>query len=144
MNINFDYISNILKAFTDSKRAHLSIHDLNDAGIDSGESLINQEFIFHMQLLLDNELISDQDGSSQGLSTIGIGLNGNGTYRKLLTNIRLTQSGHDFAKGLGNKEVLLKIKNELKGAPFKAIFDGSQKLLTHFIKKKVDALISEQ
>jgi len=42
-----------------------------------------------------------------------------------------------------NKEVLLKIKSELKDAPFKAIFDGSQKLPTHLVKKKIDTLMSE-
>lgn len=143
MNIDFEYVSKILAVFISSDKAHLSIVDLNNAGIDSGEPKIDQTFIFHMQILLDNNLISDQDGMSNGLQTIGVGLNGNNTYRKLITNIRLTQNGHDFAKALNNKEVLLKIKSELKDAPFKAIFDGSQKLLTHFLTKKLEAVIKE-
>ncbi len=143
MHIDLEYISIILNVFIDSDKAHLSISDLNDAGVDSGNGLIDDKFLSHMQILMDNNLISDQDGSVNGLKTIGIGLNGNGTYRKLITNIRLTQNGHDFAKALGNREVLNKIKNELKDAPFKAIFDGSQKLLCHFFKKKVDKLLDE-
>ncbi len=143
MNIDFEYVSKILDVFISSDKAHLSIVDLNNAGINSGEPIIDQKFIFHMQILLDNNLISDQNGESNGLTTIGVGLNGNNTYRKLTTNIRLTQNGHDFAKALNNKEVLLKIKSELKDAPFKAIFDGSQKLLTHFLKKKLEAVIKE-
>ena len=141
MNIDFEYVSKILNVFINSDKAHLSIVDLNNAGIDSGDPTIDQSFIFHMQILLDNNLISDQNGESCGLQTIGVGLNGNNTYRRLITNIRLTQNGHDFAKALNNKEVLLKIKSELKDAPFKAIFDGSQKMLTHFLKKKLEAVI---
>lgn len=143
MNIDYEYVSKILDVFTNSDKAHLSIVDLNNAGINSGELKIDQTFIFHMQILLDNNLISDQNGESNGLQTIGVGLNGNNTYRRLITNVRLTQNGHDFAKALNNKEVLLKIKSELKDAPFKSIFDGSQKLLTHFFKKKLEALIKE-
>lgn len=143
MNIDFEYVSKILDVFISSDKAHLSIVDLNNAGIDSGDPTIDQSFIFHMQILLDNNLISDQNGESNGLPTIGVGLNGNNTYRRLITNIRLTQNGHDFAKALKNKEVLLKIKSELKDAPFKAIFDGSQELLTHFLKKKLEAVIKE-
>lgn len=143
MQIDLEYISVILNVFIESDKAHLSILDLNNAGVDSGDGLINDKFVFHMQILMEDNLISDQDGSVNGLQTIGVGLNGNGTYRKLITNIRLTQNGHDFTKALGNKEVLMKIKSELKDAPFKAIFDGSQKLLCHFAKKKVDKLLDE-
>lgn len=55
--------------------------------------------------------------------------------------IRLTQAGHNFANALHNKEVLSKLKSELKDAPFKTLFDGSQKLLEHYFKKKIDALV---
>ena len=57
------------------------------------------------------------------------------------TPIRLTQEGHDFATALANKEVLTRVKDELKDAPFKVIFDGSQKLLEHLMKKKLDVLL---
>ena len=55
--------------------------------------------------------------------------------------IRLTQKGHDFAASLNNKEVLAKLKSELKDAPFKAVFKGGQKLLQFYFKKKIDLLI---
>ncbi|MDO6766068.1 DUF2513 domain-containing protein [Agarivorans sp. 1_MG-2023] len=142
MNIDLQYISKLLNVFIESDKAHLSIVDLNSAGIDSGDSLVCEEYIFHMQILLDNKLISDENGNANGLKTIGIGLNGNKTYRKLITNIRLTQDGHDFAKALNNREILDKLKTELKDAPFKAIFEGGQKLLQHLAKKKLDELLN--
>jgi hypothetical protein len=142
MIIDLQYISKLLNVFIESDKAHISILDLNLAGIDSGETLVCEKYIFHMQILLDNKLISDENGNSDGLKTIGVSLNGNKTYRRLITNIRLTQDGHDFAKALGNREILDKLKTELKDAPFKAIFEGGQKLLQHLAKKKIDELLS--
>ncbi|WP_249332064.1 DUF2513 domain-containing protein [Pseudoalteromonas rubra] len=57
--------------------------------------------------------------------------------------IRLTQHGHDFASALNNREILEKLKTEFKDAPFKVIFDGSQKLIQHLAKKKFDDLLKE-
>ncbi|MGR3042708.1 hypothetical protein ABMY36_22455 [Vibrio vulnificus] len=57
-------------------------------------------------------------------------------------DIRLTQKGHDFASALSNKEVLEKLKAELTNAPFRVLFDGSQKLLEHYLTKKLDALLA--
>jgi len=91
---------------------------------------------------MDNDLISNEHGVVEGLITIGIRLNGNNSYGKVKNNIRLTQKGHDFAASLSNKEVLGKIMSELKESPFKAVFEGGQKLLEHIAKKKIDSLIA--
>jgi hypothetical protein len=56
---------------------------------------------------------------------------------------RLTQKGHDFASSLNNKEVMMRLKSEFKDAPFKVIFDSGQKLLEHFMKKKLDDLLEQ-
>ncbi|MNG32655.1 hypothetical protein D3C84_1187240 [compost metagenome] len=55
--------------------------------------------------------------------------------------VRLTQKGHDFACALHNKDVLIRLKSEFKDAPFKVIFDGGQRLLEHFMTKKLDDLL---
>tara|TARA_R110001583_G_C5397870_1_gene385431 strand:+ start:368 stop:541 length:174 start_codon:yes stop_codon:yes gene_type:complete len=57
--------------------------------------------------------------------------------------MRLSQKGHDFAATLNNKEVFDKLKSEFKDMPFKTIFDGGQKLLNHFLKKRMDVLLAE-
>ncbi|WP_163134484.1 DUF2513 domain-containing protein [Agarivorans sp. Alg241-V36] len=141
MKIDYDYIASILNVFLESNTAHLTIFDIKDSGIDIGDEFIDEKFLFHVQLLIDNELISNQHGLRDGLLTAGIRLNGNRSVILVKNNIRLTQKGHDFSKSLQNKEVMAKIKNELKDAPFKTVFDGGQKLLAHYAKKKLDEIM---
>ena len=109
----------------------------------STQTGINDKFLFHIQLMVENGLISNQDLSFNGLKSIGINIGCSGSCVISAVPIRLTQQGHDFARAMSNKDVLLKLKGELKDAPFKVIFDGSQKLLTHFLKKKIDYLLAE-
>lgn len=144
MRIDYAYISKILNVFLESDKAHISIFELKESGIDIGNDFIDDKYLFHIQILLDNKLISNQNGESEGLLTAGIRLNGNGSAVLVKNNIRLTQKGHDLSISLNNKEVLAKIKSELKDAPFKSVFDGGQKLLAHFAKKKLDELISSE
>ncbi|AMC35308.1 DUF2513 domain-containing protein [Janthinobacterium sp. B9-8] len=142
MSPNIEYISKLLDVFINSPKAHISIQDIQNAGITiSNQSGLDDEFLFHLQLALENELISNRDLQFSGLKSIGIRIGGGGSVTLTSIPIRLTQRGHDFAKSLQNKEILLKLKTELKDAPFKTIFDGSQKLLEHYLKKRLDALI---
>ena len=72
-------------------------------------------------------------------------------------------NGDDFAKEMdflaevGVEEVIIEINSiggsikegfsifsAIKDAPFKTVFDGSQKLLQHFFKKKLDQLMREE
>ncbi|MFA0145328.1 DUF2513 domain-containing protein [Vibrio lentus] len=145
MKIDLSYFSSILNVFLDAKTSHITILDFetNDMRIES-EHLANhldEKFLFHLQLALENNLISNQKLRSSDLSSIGIKMGANGHVVLIGTPIRLTQQGHDFATALANKEVLTRIKEELKDAPFKVIFDGSQKLLEHLMKKKLDVLL---
>ena len=144
MNPNIEYTAKLLDVFIKANKAHLTIIEIQNSGITiEGKSGLDEEFLFHLQLALENGLISNRDLQINGLKSIGISIGAGGGVTLCSTPIRLTQRGHDFAKSLQNKEVMLKIKSELKDAPFKAIFDGSQKLLEHYFKKKLDALLDE-
>lgn len=139
---NIDYTAKLLDVFLNSNNAHISIQDIQNSGITIfGHSGLDKEFLFHLQLALENGLISNRDLQVGGLKSVGIHIAGGGGVTLTSIPIRLTQRGHDFAKSLQNKEILLKLKTELKDAPFKTIFDGSQKLLEHYFTKKLDALI---
>lgn len=145
MYIDLEYMAKLCSVFIESDTAMIDVGNFNLAGIDIGTPTLNERFLFHVQLMLDSDLISDINGDSSGLSTLGILLNGNGCYRLQNKKFRLTQKGHDFSKSLTQREVLDKLKKELKDAPFKSIFDGGQKLLEHYAKKKIDQLlITEQ
>ncbi|WP_259515499.1 DUF2513 domain-containing protein [Shewanella baltica] len=102
-----------------------------------------EKFIFHLQILMDNQLISDRNLYLSGLDSIGITMGLSGKPIIVNKDIRLTQRGHDFASALGKQEVFEKLKTEFKDAPFKVVFDGSQKLLQHFFKKKLNGIIDE-
>ena len=103
---------------------------------------LSEKFIFHMQLCIDNSLISNDKQECSNLESIGIGSNKHNRYI-IDVPMRLSQKGHDFAVTLNNKEVFEKLKSEFKDMPFKAMFDGGQKLLNHFLKKKMDILLEE-
>ncbi|EGR0395004.1 DUF2513 domain-containing protein [Vibrio vulnificus] len=145
MKIDLPYLSSILNVFLDVDTAHITISDFETNGIriesEHLSSHLDEKFLFHLQLALENSLISNQKLRSSDLGSIGIKMGANGHVVLTGTPIRLTQQGHDFATALANKEVLTRIKDELKDAPFKVIFDGSQKLLEHLMKKKLDALL---
>jgi hypothetical protein len=147
MRIDIDYLAKILDVFLDADTAHIEISNFQKLGIriesESNPNSLDEEFLFHLQLAIENSLISNRDMQASGLKSVGITIGGGGSVALSSVPIRLTQKGHDFANALHNKEVLSKLKSELKDAPFKTVFDGSQKLLEHFLKKRLDNLLSE-
>ena len=144
MQINLEYLAKLCSVFLDSDTAMVGLKNLEIGGVEVGSPFLNESFLFHIQLMLDSNLVSDPNGESFGLPTIGVLLNGDGSYRNQHKKFRLTQKGHDFAKSLNNKEILKKLTTQLKDAPFKSIFDGGQKLLEHYAKKKLDQLLTSE
>ena len=140
MQIDLDYMADLLDVFLEAETAHISVPEIERAGIKvQGGRGLDEKFLFHFQLAAENGLISNQDLEMKGLKSLGITIGAGAFFSS--TPIRLTQSGHDFAKALQNKEVLSRLRSELKDAPFSVIFEGSQKLLDHFLKKKLDQLL---
>jgi len=133
VRIDYTYLNEILKVFLDSKLPTVTWNDFKNFRIEN-----EHKFVFHLEILEDNNLIVE----SLKWSQLGIrGISDN--YMVNLIPWRLTSDGHDFASSLDNKEFLLQLKTELKNAPFKVVFDGGQKLLTHYAKKQFDKLLSE-
>lgn len=146
MKIDLDYMADLLNVFVDSSKAQITISTFEECGIPvestdaASSSALDENFLFHIQLALENQLVSNQKLESHNLESLGIIMYARGVG---LTErpIRLTQKGHDFANALDNKEVLSRLKNEFKNAPFKVVFDTSQKLFEHVLKKKLDSLL---
>ena len=147
MRIDIEYLGQMLGVFLDAETAHIHVSDFPDRGIAIEDlntpGRLDEKFLFHIQLAAENGLISDRDLGFSGLGSLGIRIGTGGGVTLVNSPIRLTQKGHDFSSALNNKEVLLKLKSELKDAPFKTIFDGSQKLLQHYLKKKLSDLLDE-
>lgn len=147
MKIDLAYMNKILGAFISAETAHIFVSDFPSKQIPienmNSPGRLDEKFLFHIQLAAENGLISDRDLSFSGLSSIGIQIGAGGGVTLVDTPIRITQQGHEFASALNNKEILLKLKSELKDAPFRTIFDGSQKLLDHYFKKKLSDFLDD-
>jgi hypothetical protein len=145
MKVDLDYMKEIFAVFVNSENAHVTFNDFAEQGIhfDDEDDNTNQKLLFHLQIFIDNYFIgTSRVNTAQSLEQIGI----TGTKTHLaysIQELRLTQRGHDFANTLQNKAVLEKLKSELKDAPFNVIFEGGQKLIQHYFKKKLDNLLEE-
>ena len=143
VKIDLEYLSSIFDVFLEAETAHINLSYLKKSGInlDGTGNSFDERFMFHMQIAIDCQLIGNQNGDVHNLKEIGISQDRSGHGVMVNIPIRLTQKGHDFASALNNKEVLSKLKSEFKDAPFQIIFDGGQKLIQHFMKKKLDKLL---
>jgi hypothetical protein len=144
MRIDLEYLASMLDVFLNSEKAHIDLNEFEKSGVNistEDKSAFSEKFIFHMQIAIDNKLIGQRNGPAYDLKDVGVNQSMDGHETIVVKPIRLTQFGHDFACTLNNKEVLLKLKSEFKDAPFNVIFEGGQKLLQHFMKKKLDAIL---
>lgn len=146
MRVNLEYLASIFDVFLNADTAHINLSDFENAGIElSGqEGRFCEKFVFHMQIAIDNQLIGCRNGAVSNLKDIGVRLGQGGGGSIVDAQIRLTQKGHDFASTLNNKEVLTKLKEEFKDAPFKIIFETGQKLLQHYATKKLDDFLKKE
>jgi hypothetical protein len=142
MRVDLEYLAKIMDVFLDADTAHINLEDIAKSDINVGQDgIFDEKFIFHIQIALDNQLIAKESGPAYTIKDIGLIKSIDGKGSIVIMPIRLTQTGHDFACSLNNKEVMAKLKSEFKDAPFKVVFDGGQKLLQHFAKKKLDAIL---
>ena len=142
MRVDLDFFGSLLSVFLESEKAHVDFNDIINAGVETEvDAVISEKLVFHLQLVLDNQLIGNRSGSAYNLKDIGIDQSLDGLTSIIAIPLRLTQDGHDFALSLNNKEVMEKLKTEFKDAPFKVVFEGGQKLLQYFMKKKLENII---
>ncbi|WP_294966036.1 hypothetical protein [Sulfurimonas sp.] len=142
MRVDLDFFGSLLNVFLESEKAHVDFNDITNAGVETEiDGEISEKLVFHLQLALDNQLIGKRSGFAYNLKDIGIIQSLDGLTSIFAIPLRLTQDGHDFALSLNNKEVMKKLKTEFKDAPFKVVFEGGQKLLQHFMKKKLESII---
>lgn len=141
MRVDLEFFGSLFGVFLESEKAHIDFNDISNAGVEiEVNGKLSEKFIFHLQLALDNQLIGKRSGPTYNLKDIGIMQSLNGSSMSPVP-LRLTQNGHDFSLALNNKEVMDKLKTEFKDAPFKSVFDGGQKLLQHYMKKKLDSIM---
>lgn len=134
MKPNYDMIKELLGVFLESDRTFLTIDDVI-ACTDSG--IIDEEFLFHFLLIVENGLISNKNLICNNPSDVGLSFGLNGDVIKYSVPIRLTQSGIDFANALNQKPVLEKVKQELTDAPFAFVKTVAGKLFNKILSEKL-------
>lgn len=133
MKIDHEYLKGLLEAFECSDKPETDIQNLHDLGF----SYQTPEFLFHMRLLDDRNLIARTDGDS------GFGFfesaDGGGSWA--LLPLRLTANGHDFLEAIRNKEVWAALKTGFKDASIGTLVTVSKELFNRILAKQLDKYI---
>ncbi|AYV19835.1 DUF2513 domain-containing protein [Vibrio mediterranei] len=141
MRIDLDYMKALLVPFLESENAHITAQDWESAGITIKEQgKMNEKFLFHLTLLVENGLISNDALESYDLESVGVISYLSGEKAMAIRPLRLTQNGHDFATILENSEALQRLKSDFKNMTFDVIFDTGKTLMSAFAKKKLNDL----
>jgi len=133
MKTDYDTIKKLLDIFLTSDSTFITLDDLV-AGSDAG--IIDESFLFHFLLIVENGLVSNHKLECSSPRSVGLSFALNG---HILTNkvpIRLTQSGIDLANALNQKPVLERIKRELADAPFEFVKTAAGKIFSKFLSEK--------
>ncbi len=101
MRTDLDYTKTLLKPFLETDRAYITLNTWVEQGVNIESEIepgkINDKFIHHVSLLVENGLISNRKLETYDLKAIGIQFGVNGHVVLNSTDIRLTQKGIDFA-----------------------------------------------
>lgn len=117
MQIDYDYLKQLLEAMAATERPWTDIEELKARGVDYAAD----QFLFHMEILCDKGLIRQIDGSSD----LGMRLSVDRIPSWGAVPLRLTADGHEFLEGMRNKEAMALVKRDFKTAGIdtaKAVF----------------------
>lgn len=104
MRPDVEYLKQLLTAFRDAPKPTTDITELEESGL----SLDDPKFEFHIMLLHDNGFVESGSGDR------GIGISTSAPWSVI--PLRLTASGHQFAEAMENKKVLQTLRRNFVGA----------------------------
>lgn len=129
MKVDQEYLKLILNTFIESPRSFIWVADLMEKGIE-----MDDKFLFHIQILEDQDLIEALDKKSD----LGYEITLGGEYRWQSRPLRLTASGHEFVEAMNKSEIWEIIKEEFKDSSLSTIKSAATTLLKAFAKKQID------
>ncbi|EFC9528575.1 DUF2513 domain-containing protein [Escherichia coli] len=133
MKLDQQYLKDLLIAFEKTHGPDTMLSELEDNGFNR----YDQNFIFHMRLLCDYELIVRVDGKP-GFGHIMSKALGEGVgYSWIEVPLRLTARGHDFIADLRQNEVWQAIKTNFKDEGISTLMSVSKSLAKGFARKKI-------
>ena len=129
MQIDQDYLREILNTFTQSTRSFIWLEDLTRKGIE-----IDDKFLFHIQILEDQQFVECLDKRSD----IGYEITLGGNFEWKSRPLRLTATGHEFTEAINRPDIWDVLKQEFKDASLSTLRSAATSLLLAFAKKQVN------
>lgn len=132
MKLDIEHMKGMLDVFLESDRPFITLDDLAKVGY----SIESDKTLFHYQLMIDEELISNMNLERKTQGKLGISISPQ-TARAINTGarIRLTNVGHEFAESLNSKNVFERL-TEIGEQPMSVLRDVGIELLKSYAKKK--------
>lgn len=128
MQIDQDYLREILNAFIESPRSFIWVADIVSRGIK-----IDDKFLFHVQILEDQNFIECLDKKSE----LGYEITLEGAFTWNSRPLRLTASGHEFVEAINRPEIWDVLKNEFRDASLSTLKSAASTLLLAFARKQL-------
>lgn len=134
MQIDYDYLKQLLEAFAGAPGPTTDIHELQERGIPINDP----QFLFHMEILQDKGLIGQPDGSRG----IGVVRSVDGFVSWGAIPLRLTADGHEFLDGMRNENAMAVVKRDFKAAGIDTVKTVFRTILDESAKVAVRAFMS--
>ncbi|MEZ8796794.1 hypothetical protein OA7_0007840 [Vibrio cyclitrophicus 1F53] len=144
MHIDKNYLLKLFVAFEENDKPYLTVFDLIARGIqvyvnnEKHECRLDSKFMFHIQLLVEEELIVDHDLTLfKTMEDIGILFDEFGDAYDIDLNCKmlwLTTIGHKRLEDLTQSEVRDNLIDEIKKSPAKALATGVAETMKLAIK----------
>ena len=132
MKIDYDYMIKIFNVFLEAETPTVdwqAFEDLRDG------KLYDNKFIFHIRLLSETHLISDEQGDSS-LKSLGV-IPTLTDYVISIIPWRLTSEGHSFSSGITKPDILTTIKEKFKNEGFSVVMDVVKQLVQKEVEKRL-------
>ena len=129
MQIDQDYLREILNTFVESSRSFIWVEDLTKKGIE-----LDDKFLFHIQILEDQGFIECLDKHSD----IGYEITLGGNFEWKSRPLRLTASGHEFTEAINRPEIWEILRDEFRDASLSTLKSTATVLLIAFAKKQIN------
>ena len=136
VKINLEYVKKILSVFIGSSGLSIRYQDLIDAGIRiesaSNPDKIDEEFLHHISLLVENGLISNNRLEVHTLKSIGIHIGGYEDIYVSSTPLHLTKSGYALAELVQKNGLPEHLNESYVEVPFQVMLSQPAVNVSHY------------
>ncbi|MFW9707098.1 hypothetical protein V3H24_01340 [Vibrio parahaemolyticus] len=139
MDIDYQYLKSVLLGIKEKQRPYVHSKDFCDYYLSEDK----EKFIYHLHLIIENQLVSTNMSSIGTLEDFGIiSAYQDPMHIKVSNNyIRLTSKGLDFLSALEKPDIFSLVVSRLKDEGVSAVIEVCKPLLVECIKKKVNSYL---